>query len=214
MSKYTLAGIAFESKAAITRHYREVKAATGLHEVVTDPVINALYRHHPEWEQKSQGADALWIDLHRHQNYAPTQQIMLRRPGQASMDISVQEAINGLCGAVKDPKKELLNEFRRAARCEIDDQVREVRKPGMDVDHVAPLTFEVLLRDWLRISGLRVSDVPVESLHGQQSLHRFAETAHSEAWNAYHRHCAVLEAISKAEHAKRRPVKVDWSDLL
>jgi hypothetical protein len=216
MPKYTLAGVGFDRIDDIKAHYRKVKAETPLHAPVTDPVILELYTHHPEWGEKSDDTAGLWTDMHSFGGRKPEKQIMLCRPGRESLDISYLAALKVLSsgGAKPDPSRELLNEFRRAARCEIDDQIEPLRVFGQDVDHVAPLTFEVLLSGWLVSCGLRVSHVQVSSTDGQNSYWWFADEVIARSWREYHRQNAKLEAVPKKENLRRGSVKVDWTPLL
>jgi hypothetical protein len=215
MAKYTLAGVAFKSKDAIRKHYQAVRDSHGLYDEIRDPVVLELYKWHPDWEKKTEESSTLWIDWHRHLDFAPTKQIMIKRPGKESLDISYKVALDTFSNSkARLPEKVWLNEFRRAARCEIEDQINEVGRWGMVVDHVKPKTFEVLLRDWIIDNQLKVSDVPIASLDGPVSRWEFASKDHSASWRAFHKENAKLEAITKEEHNTRGHIKVSWDGLV
>ena len=215
MSKYTLAGVSFKSKDAIRKHYQAVRDSRALYDEVDDPVVLELYQWHPDWMEKTKESSVLWIDWHQHLDFAPTKQIMVNRPGKESLDISYKVALDTFSNSkTRLPENVLLNEFRRAARCEINDQINEAGQRGMEVDHVKPQTFEVLLRDWICVNNIKVSDIPSASLDGQLSRWEFANPGHSTSWRHFHRQNARLEAVTKEEHVKRGHIKVDWSGFL
>ena len=215
MAKYVLAGSPFKSKEEICKHYRAVRDSAHLHEEITDPIVIALYQQHPDWDQKTQDSSTLWIDWHQHLDFAPTKQIMIKRPGKESLDISYKVALDTFTKSKnREPQQVLLNEFRRAARCEIEYQIDWVRSPGLVVDHVYPFTFEVLLRNWVKKQGFKVKDIAVRSIDGQKSEWKFADCAHAKSWQNFHEHHAKLEAITKEEHYARKHIKVDWTELI
>lgn len=215
MPKYVLSGVPFKSKDAIRKHYQSVRDSHGIHEEVTDAIVLELYQWHPDWQEKTKESSVLWIDWHRHLEFAPTKQIMIKRPGRESLDISYKVALDTFTNSKsRKPEMVLLNEFRRAARCEIDEQINAVSRKGMVVDHVKPATFEVLLRGWVCNSNLKVGEVFITSLDGQVSRWEFTNKEHSRSWQEFHRQNAILEAITKEEHHCRGHIKVDWSGLL
>jgi hypothetical protein len=212
---YTLGGVHFATKDAIKKHVRSIRDAGHHRQIIDDPVVvELLSKYHPEWEDKSAGGSTLWMDVHKEAYFKSTMQIMLRRDdGSPSMDISFIHALKHLGGSV-DPAKQRLTDFRKAARILIEDQVRPLRKAGHEVDHVAPQTFEVLLRDWLVWNGLQVSDISIDSTHGSGQRWWFTDLKLGEAWCEFHSQHAVLEVVTKEEHKTRRPVRVDWSALM
>ena len=90
------------------------------------------------------------------------------------------------------------------------DPISEEELTGKEPDDGYP----VLLRDWICVNNIKVSDIPIASLDGQLSRWEFANPGHSTSWRHFHRQNARLEAVTKEEHVKRGHIKVDWSGFL
>ncbi len=97
-------------------------------------------------------------------------------------------------------------DVRQAYREAVDDQIAPMRRPGMHVDHVAPLTFERLVKDFEAEHG---APSPTEIdrdglLHGVRFYEprrgRFAE---------YHRAVARLAVITAAENLSKPRIPRD-----
>lgn len=220
---YCIANRAFPTKERLKEHIRAVRDRTGLGETITDPVVLTLLRLHPEWEQKSQGMTAVGTAMVKgHPSALPQKQIVLLRGDDEPMDISWSKLVARLQpdGKLRHPTdgQEALAELRVACRQLIEPQLAQLaplRRPGLHVDHVYPLTFEQLLYNWVkRIVGLRVRDLKVTSTDGLTVVRRFVNQKHEDSWLLYHEWRADLEAITPEEHARRPVSRMNWEPLL
>ena len=104
------------------------------------------------------------------------------------------------CGAGGDA-----HDIRQAYREAVDEQVAPLRRQAMHVDHVAPMTFERIVRDFEAVHGpASPLEVDHDALtHGV----RFTEPRRT-LFAAYHRTVAVLEAIPVRDNlTKPRPAR-------
>lgn len=217
---YALGGRVFRTKADIQAHVRAVREATPLGERITDPAVLALLALHPDWEEKTAGGG--WIGtamIHHPSQSKPSKQIaVLFTDSDKVVDISWARLIPLLQrGATPHLKSHdcSLQEFRSAARYEIEEQIKPMRRIGYAVDHVYPQTFEYLLYNWVAVNKLRVPDVAIEYAAPPKTHRRFVDRALAHSWQAYHQMYAVLECKRCGEHAAcTQRSNIDWSDLL
>lgn len=217
---YVLGGRAFRTKADIQAHVRAVRDTTSLGERITDVVVLDLLALHPEWDEKTAGGGWVGTALIDHPaKRRPTKEIAILFTGEERVvDISwtkllpfLQKGVNAPI-AVWDSR---LSELRLAARAEVEEQIKPLRKAGFAVDHVYPLTFEQLLHGWLSGEGLRVDDVPLRDGLGQDTGRQFLLPKQAESWQAFHQEHAELEVIPYEEHAKRTGrAHIDWTPFL
>lgn len=219
--QYVLAGRAFRTKADVQAHVRAVRDAATLGEPIDDPVVLALLKLHPEWDEKTLGGVG-WVST-----------AMIRHPSKLNatkeiaicfsdplhvVDISWTKLLPFLQKGVTYGIESLDNplaELRLAARFEVEPQIRALRSPGHEVDHVYPLTFEQLLYNWLVHNRFKVCDVSIAWESGVNTGRMFANRVMAESWSAWHAAHAVLEAVPKNEHAKRtKRAYVDWTPLM
>lgn len=217
---YTLGGRVFRTKADIQAHVRAVREATPLGERITDTAVLALLSLHPDWEEKTAGGGWIGTAMIHHPSQAkPSKQIaVLFHDSDKVVDISWARLIPLLQRGITPHLKSNdcgLQEFRLAARYEIEEQIKSLRSPGYSVDHVYPVTFEHLLYNWTTANKLRVSDVTIEYAAPPKTHRRFADRVLANSWQTYHKMYAVLECKTFKEHtACTQRSNIDWSDLL
>jgi len=219
MSKYHIGGHSFSTKGAIRDHIRAVRAATPQKQPLTDPAVLAFLQLHPEWEQKSDGMQFVTVDWVKGASAAPRSlEICILRADGSIMDISWSKLFKWLKPpgvlVMPSPAEEHLDELRAAARHDIDYQIELLRKPKLHVDHVAPQTFEVLLRAWFDTLSRPLLSIDIADNHGPVVIRSIADDELRASWQQYHQNNAVLEVITAEEHASRKKVRVDWSDAL
>lgn len=122
-----------------------------------------------------------------------------------------------------------------AMRCEITPQTRlfydesfagpakpvcalsggALSRKGTHADHAAPLTFHVLVFDFLKSLNLSPEFVRiVEEGHLKVVGARYLEDRElAERWQRYHQRHAVLRLVSKVANLKERKVKADFTAL-
>jgi hypothetical protein len=217
---YVLGNRVFRTKADITAHVRQVRDAAVLGEPVTDEVVLALLRLHPEWDEKTAGGGWVGTALIDHPaKPRPTKEIAICfDDSDKVVDISWTKLLPFLKKGFNAPIASWdsrLSELRLAARQEIEPQVAVLRRKGCAVDHVYPLTFDQLLFDWLSSAALVVDDVPLSDGVGADTSRCFANAEQAKSWADYHAEHAVLETVTHEEHAKRTGrAQLDWTPLL
>lgn len=228
---YTIGEITFARKADITKHCQDILENTPDGDFVDLEdfcFLLALFRHHEKWEQKSaSGVSGITTIRTPH----GTRCFALERRDGVVEDISFPHTIKLIPtsrSASRIPQG--LIDFRNAARGVIQDQVRRFRdeklglvgncpitghpitRDNCAVDHVAPLTFDRLLLDFIRLRGLRPLEVEVSTLEGTVAV--FADRAIATAWEHYHDlHCR-LRLLTRAGNLQLKKEKLDWSEVL
>ena len=157
MSKppYLLGTKSFTNKEDIKDHVRSVRKSMSEGQTLTDPVVLALLRTHPHWSHKT-------VDMHRIvaatlmiEGRFPKKGFMVERLDGSRVDIKWNALVTALLpgGALKaeNPDIDHIKRVEAAARLAIRPQIDALHAPaGHDVHHAAPLTFQVLLRDFLQ----------------------------------------------------------------
>ena len=95
---------------------------------------------------------------------------------------------------------------RSVVFCEITG--KPIVRSDAHVDHIKPLTFQRLVRDFLAQRGTRLDDVRVERGEGTTSV--LADRDLATAWQEYHRTHAKLRIASKRANLKERKPVVDF----
>ena len=76
------------------------------------------------------------------------------------------------------------------------------------MDHLAPMTFEVIVTTFLQGRGLRLEDVPISQAADEQVATTLTDKTTSEAFRQYHEGVAMLEfvkdRVNLAQSSKHR----------
>jgi hypothetical protein len=224
---YNLGGVAFRTKDEIRARVRAVRDATPLGARIEDPVVLALMSLHPDWEEKTRGGGWLGTALIHHPSRStPSKEIAVCfDDSDRVVDISWSKLLPLLSRgeSVVIPQDDRLQELRAAARQEIECLLAPLRRPGYQVDHVYPVTFDFLLWSWLTANNLRVSDVSIGYEPSPGTGRYMSDPRQAESWINYHRRAGVLEVrragvlevIPAQEHHSRTDrSNLDWTALL
>ena len=205
MAKYTVGGKEFRTKAELKEHARQYLNKGYKGKFIKDPVVEALVKMHPDYAAMS-GDEVCRVKVDSPPRYS-TFCFWVVRPGgecdSAGLDLMLKSLSTK---PVALQVNSAMKDFRNVMRQLIQPQIDEVRRGWLgqgacDVDHVAPQTFSSLLFRWLETSGLDGSDVAVERVG--PATFRLLDRTLEESWINFHREHAVLEAVSKEEHARR-----------
>jgi len=219
---YCLGEVNFSSKKAIKEHVRRVREATKIGGRINDGAVQELLKKPPDWESKSAGGGYLTTAMATFkQNLRPSKEIAIQFPGdRPAMDISwnwVVELLNP-DGSIKDPNhdgKKGLKDFRDAARNDISPQIMAFCQKGFQVDHVYPKTFEALLFEWVKSTGLRVGEILIQNCSGiAETGKSLADFRQRTSWQKFHAENAELELVTMQEHLSRPKLTMDWSVIL
>lgn len=193
--------LALTTAAARTRLVRETLAGTPPGMV---PRISTLYAFcevlvdaHPQAGRKRQGG-IVGFEVRR---WGKSSEIIVHYAD------GMQEGISWLkcCGAVTE-RSEIRNAYREA----VNEQIDPLRRPGMHVDHVAPMTFAHIVEMFEAEHGpATMHDVEPDprkmSGTAAQDRSRLREPRRS-MFSEYHRARAVLEVVTPRENQRRRCV--------
>ena len=83
------------------------------------------------------------------------------------------------------------------------------------VDHAFPISFHVLVSDFLKEIGLRIKDVAVtsEGRLNSCSAKYLTDRELASKWQIFHQQHAQLRITSKLANLSQKKVKVDFSEI-
>jgi hypothetical protein len=213
---YMLGGATFATKAQVGAHARAVLAATPDGQRVTDPAALALLAAHPYWHQRVVGLCHVTTGRTTFHG-APSRCFMTVRYGRLE-PITFKHSLARLLpgGQLKpfDHKGDHLARVTAAARAAILDQVLAMNAPpGFEVDHAPPMTFAVLLRQFVRQEGRCLWRYEVHGGgEGAEVRREFADAELSARWQRFHAEQSTLRVLSREDHLLVPVTHVDWSD--
>lgn len=213
---YMLGGATFTTKSQVGAHARAVLAATPDGQPVTDPAVLALLAAHPHWHERVVGLSHVTTGRATFHGI-PSRCFMTVRYGNPE-PITFKHSLARLLpgGQLKpfDHKADHLARVIAAARAAILGQVLAMNAPpGFEVDHAPPMTFAVLLRDFVRLEGRCLWRYKVRGGgEGAEVRREFADAELSERWQRFHAERATLRVLSREAHLLVPVTQVDWSD--
>lgn len=221
---YLIGEEAFANKAAITVRCRQILYAA--HQVGDEDVafLLHLFQHHEEWPEKSHGG----VEGVRVYKVAQGTACFHLVCGDGRIeDISFGHSIKCVPSSRSAARMpQTLIDYKNAARETIKPQTRAFRdtallgfdtcpvtgetltETNVHVDHLAPLTFDRLLRDFTAQRGVDPNGVEVGSQGGTVPF--FVDRDLAEAWADYHRTHAVLRLTSQQGNLRLPKERVDW----
>ncbi|QWT22526.1 DCL family protein [Bacillus sp. NP157] len=222
---YEIGEEVFATKAEITTRCQKILHASSFGVADDDAVfLLGLFQHHDEWAEKSRGG-VEGVRVYKTPHGTPCFNLVCT-DGRI-VDISFPHAIKCLPSNRNTKRRpQWLTDYKAAARQTIQPQIFEFRDrevpltaacpvTGMPltainahVDHVAPLTFDQLLRDFTEINGIDPSVVRVGSHGGTIAF--FEDPDVASRWAAYHREHAQLRVISQAGNLGLPKPRVAW----
>lgn len=218
MAKYALGGSHFGKKDDIRTHIQQIRATTPLHSEVTDSAVLALLRLHPEWDEKTKHMKYVGTAIVNPVYGAPSKEIAIITEAGGHVDISWRKILERLRpdGTLRPENKarSYFTELELAARQAIAAQIQAVSVPGLEVDHVFPNTFKMILYGWLlqlHKEGFDVTQIEIDDCDKDLVIsRRFRDPTLERSWQLYHSSTARLETVSPEEHQKRPVVSVRW----
>lgn len=213
---YMLGGATFATKAQVGAHARAVLAATPDGQRVTDPAVLALLAAHPYWYERVVGLSHVTTGQATFHGI-PSRCFMTVRYGRLE-PITFKHSLARLLpgGQLKqfDHRADHLARVTAAARAAILDQVMAMNAPpGFEVDHAPPMTFAVLLREFVRREGRCLWQYEVRGGgEGVEVRREFADAELSVRWQRFHAERATLRVLSREDHLQVPVTQVSWSD--
>ena len=216
---YQLGGQSFQSKDKIKKHIQSVIKSHQIGDTVNDAVLTDLLLLHPDWHEKSQGMKRLYLGriYVEHARVYSINILIERDDCPGGMDISWNYCIKDCLNRNPLDPSLLLNDHihkvKAAARGAVLDQIESYRLNGMHVDHCYPRTFARLLYLFLKIYGLKFSDIKVESIDGAKGGVKWADAVTIQKWQAFHRRFAKLRVLTPEENQSQKNYPINWSNL-
>lgn len=216
---YQLGGQSFQSKDKIKKHIQSVIKSHQIGDTVNDAVLTDLLLLHPDWHEKSQGMKRLYLGriYVEHAGVYSINILIERDDCPSGMDISWNYCIKDCLNRNPLDPSLLLNDHiykvKAAARGAVLDQIESYRLNGMHVDHCYPRTFARLLYLFLKIYGLKFSDIKVESIDGAKGGVKWADAVTIQKWQAFHRRFAKLRVLTPEENQSQKNYPINWSNL-
>jgi hypothetical protein len=122
-------------------------------------------------------------------------------------------ARQAILGQILAYKEEFFASARRRdepARCALTQE--PVAEDYCHVDHVIP--FDALLREFLRVEGLRAPEIEILGTGDGEQVKRFADEVLAQRWRTFHRDRAVLRVTTpKANLQRPRPRGATGADV-
>jgi len=203
-------GSTFATQAALKSRIRGIvdraQLNTPLQESDAAFLIDVLRRHHHWTEKQGSGVRSVVVRLNPPPGFgAATRGLWLIRADASEIDISWVTPLR------RDGASNVKNDVALAARREVSGQTRAIYermrgtpcplcgKPLLQghVDHIAPLTFDRLLSDWLGVERLTPQDVKVADGGVENS---FVDRELAARWSRYHLEKAKLRVIHPGEN--------------
>jgi hypothetical protein len=215
--------IEFQTKASLENHIREMIANAekgwGLfleskQEEFMKELIETRYDKYDE-KIGERGLAGIFVD--RNQDYPNTFCFYIVRKDGTCSDISWKA-----CLTARRPHDQVRRAFRTAIVSQILDFKNEIFGQGKPVychytnelltsdnchiDHVAPKTFEYLLKNFLDLKQLKEENIELTGSVDLSSVRKIANPTLKAEWEKYHKDNAELRALSKlgnTSHAKK-----------
>lgn len=209
---YTIAGETFGTQKDLVARVRAIiRGCRNMQrlDVLSQAFVLDLLERHPDADQKiGCGVDYLYVDENPKYPGERSRGFRLVRVDGASTDFSYWE-----CLKPTPHRKKVLNAMR--AKTEGDtlafknsafegkstiicpDTGKPITFTTSHVDHVAPLTFPVLVDGFLSATGLIFDDIKLRPSGDNQFQDEFADESLAEEWRKYHADNAQLEVVSE-----------------
>jgi len=234
--KYNLNGKQFKTKKEITEHFRNILKRNDnqtLNENDIDYVLDLL-KYHKKYEEKiGSGISHVRVEYHIDNLYdrpATHPHFELYRTDGTNIDFSFYKTISWI------KNQNTLNnqhpkDVKRAMRHIVKDQIKTFRDklfqkkryhkcPILNInystvtahiDHESPLTFDVMIHNFLTEKKLKFNDIQLIEITGIYST--FKNNELRKEWYKYHRDNAILRGTHKAGNMSQSRVSLDWTKL-
>lgn len=203
-------GETFSTQESLKRRIRAIISRAPYHVPLVESdrgfLIEVLRRHHDWLAKQGVGIAAVVVRLNPPPGFGTaTRGLWLIRLDGSEVDIS------WLVPLQRGGARSVKNDVALAARREISDQTRALferlrgtqcplcNEPLLNgnVDHIAPLTFDRLLGDWLVQESLNLHDIKIADLGIENA---FLDRELADRWSRYHSADAKLRVIHPGEN--------------
>lgn len=214
---YLVDGVVYETQRALLARIKEIEHAQPVGDDLTLEntryMVSLLQTYHPTAEQKlGVGVCRMWLERTPYNNTC----FFLERIDGTTTDFSYTKCL-------KQPSERQV--FDHAARAAVADQViafkcrtlaqgpqicpytGDALDATCHVDHVAPRTFQALLDQFLRETGVDWRQVKIQASRDGNMTREFDDVAFKDRWAQWHAAHADLRLLSRTgnlSHAKRQ----------
>jgi hypothetical protein len=209
-----LATRSFQNQTLATEFFREILRKYKPGDRVSDEDqlhLSALLERHPEYKQKI-GAGVDHFEVMKTEQ--GTNCFRVVRVDGTGTDFSVKSCITGRAPTQKqevsralreevkfdlfDARDKFFKENRGAdGKVACGKTSERISREDAHMDHMPPMTFEVLVTTFLGARGLSVDDVSVTSSVDEQTVPKILDRALAEAFKRFHNAMATLEIVKK-----------------
>lgn len=206
--KYGLGFESFPSKQAIMQRVQSFLIPGYSLSEADEALLADLILWHPSAQEKI-GVGIKGFEIRRNPRYRQTVPLYLLRLDGSETDFSYRRCLHPpsawaiFCQAARAAIGEQIQNFKDRAivdgkiLCPITGTYHDPR--DIDIDHKPPMTFEVILKDFVERGNIDIEAVEYMS-HDGMIGEDFADTKLREEWIVYHKVFADLWAISKDAH--------------
>jgi hypothetical protein len=199
----------FNTKKEAETAVQEILNRHGMGQSLTgdeDTFIRDLIALHPATVDKI-GCGIDHIEIRPDPDYGTTRCFHVIRTDGSSTDVSYKKCING------EKYRQLV---RPALRTAIQRQIQQFKEGQFaigpqncpytnelltletcHVDHLPPMTFETLVTEWLKLNGLKESDVQITAREDNSSSRFMVNASQIQSWVTYHQYHARLRLLSR-----------------
>jgi len=199
----------FPTKSAAKLAVREVLNGYRLGETLTgdrDVFVRDLIALHPATEDKI-GCGIHHLEIGLDPDYGTTRCFHIVRTDGSSTDVSYIKCVDG------ENRRQLVRPALRNAilpqilhfkerqfsngvqRCPYTNEF--LKYETCHVDHLPPMTFETLVTEWLKLTGLSEADIQITGREDNNSARYMTKEEQIASWTAYHQSHGRLRLLSR-----------------
>jgi hypothetical protein len=235
--KYIINGKNFESKKKITEYFASILNSREVSKPLNDSDfkdVSELLKYHIEYGKKvGAGIESISIEYHRDDltnKLAKYPHFQINRVDGSVVDFSYHKTI-GYINSGKTVGSENSIDVKKAMRFIVKSQINEFRdkifskktylrcpildinfsKKTCHIDHTPPLSFDVLVFNFLKENNINFNDIELLDINGIFSTFKCAELKNK--WFEYHKTNAILRGTHSAGNLSQKREKIEW-DLI
>ena len=234
---YIINGKNFKSKKNITEHFATILNNGGISKSLNEKDfkdVSELLKHHIEYNEKvGAGIESISIEFHKDNltnNFAKYPHFQINRVDGTAIDFSYHKTI-GYINSGKTIGSEKSIDVKKAMRFIVKSQINEFRdkiflkktylmcpilginfsKKTCNIDHAPPITFDVLVFNFMKENNLKFDDIELFAITGIFSTFKCDELKNK--WFEYHKLNAILRGTHGAGNLSQKREKIDWGDI-
>jgi hypothetical protein len=234
---YVINGKFFKSKKNITEYFASILNNREVSKPLNDSDfkdVSELLKYHIEYDKKvGVGIESISIEYHRDDltnKLAKYPHFQINRIDGSVIDFSYHKTI-GYINSGKTVGSENSIDVKKTMRFIVKSQINEFRekifvkktyltcpilginfsKKTCHIDHTPPLTFDVLVFNFLKENNIKFEDIELVEINGIFSTFKCDELKNK--WFEYHKSNAILRGTHGAGNLSQKREKIDWTSI-